>query len=56
MGLGVWVNTKQNIGAGQVGRRLFTVDLRHQLFILASLGDETGRTNNLRVNKAPFFC
>ena len=32
---------------------------RHEaplLFILASLGDETGRGNNLRVNMAHFFC
>ena len=39
-----------------VGRKV--VYSRHEaapLFILASLEDETGRGNNLRVNKAYFF-
>ena len=55
--MGVWVNTKQNPGAGQSGGRLFTVDRWEAAppFILASLGDETDRGNNLRVDKTPFL-
>ena len=53
MVLGVWVYINQNPGAGQM-------DVKGRpevlcLFILASLGDETDRGNNLRVYKAPFL-
>ena len=49
----VRINIKQNPGARQV-----VVNGRQEapcLFNLASLGDETNRGNNLRVNKAPFL-
>ena len=44
-----WVNTKQN------PEGVFSGHEAPPLFILASLGDETGRTLNLRVNKAHFL-
>ena len=53
MVFGVWVNIKQNPGTGQMvvkGRQEVLC-----LFILASLGDKTGKGNNLRVNKASFL-
>ena len=57
MGLGVWVNTKQNPDAYRtVGWKV--VYSRHEappLFTLGNLGEEAGRGNNLRVDKAPFL-
>ena len=55
MGLEVWVNTNK-IWHGAVGRKVvYSRREAAPLFILASLGHETGRTNNLIVDKAPFL-
>ena len=52
-GLGQYKPNSWRLADGQV-----VVNGRQEascLFILASLGDKTDRTNNLRVNKAPFL-
>ena len=55
MWLGVWVNTKQNLTLGSREKVVYSGHEAAPLFTLASLGDETDRGNNLRVNKAPFL-
>ena len=52
--LGVWVNTKQNPGTGQMD--VYSGHEAPCLFILDGLGDKTDRACYLRVNKAPYFC